>query len=315
MLDEADQRLAPDDEALLHDLLRHTFGSKVEVVSYRIGNRRLDYYVLLATLRHPRLEVVIKLAGPDAPFVYPFDRTAMLQRVVAAHTSLTMPEIIAIDMSYAAWPWRYLINTYIAGEEWAAVRPRLRAAELEPAYVQIGNAVAQLHGIALPAFGELMGHGEVEPAANLVAALETRARHAIRDPRLSELFLNVLAQRTKLFADVANPCLCHDDLHHYNILFRHEQGRWQLATILDFDKAWAGPAETDLARLELWQGMTGPGFWPAYQMVRAVSSSYADRRPIYQLLWCLEYAVASPQHNADTQNVCAQLGIPPVHFT
>lgn len=315
MIDEADKRLAADDEALLHDLLRHTFGSKVELVSYRIGNRRDDYYVLLATLRNPWLEVVIKLAGPGAPFVYPLGRTAMLHRLVAAHTSLATPEIIAVDVSYAAWPWRYLITTYLAGEEWAAVRTALTATELESAYGQIGNAVAQLHNITFPAFGELLSDGTVQPVASLVTALATRARQTIHDPRLSELFLNVLAQRAELFADVATPCLCHDDLHQYNILFRREQGRWKLATILDFDKAWAGHAESDLARLELWQGMTGPGFWSAYQTSRAVSSTYAERRPIYQLLWCLEYAVASPQHNADTQNVCAHLGIPPVHFT
>jgi hypothetical protein len=36
-----------------------------------------------------------------------------------------------------------------------------------------------------------------------------------------------------------------------------EQGR--LATIQDFEKAWAGHSETDLARLEFWRGMTSVG--------------------------------------------------------
>lgn len=314
MIAETDNRLAAEDEALLRDLLRHVFGSRVELAAYRIGNRRYDYAVLLATLHHPQLEVVIKLAGPEAPFVYPFDRTAMLHRLVAANTSITMPKIIAVDVSYAAWPWRYLIKTHIVGDEWATIRHTLSADELQSAYTQLGNAFAQLHCIPFPAFGELLADGTVQVAASPLAALETRARQAIREPELRELFLRILADRAELFAAVATPCLCHDDLHHHNILFRPHQGRWQLATILDFDKAWAGHGESDLARLELWQGMTEPGFWPAYQAVRPVPPSYADRQPIYQLLWCLEYAVPSPQHHADTQNVCAQLGIAPVRF-
>ncbi len=314
MIAEADNRLTADDEATLRDLLRHIFGSRVKLAAYRIGNRRSDYAVLLATLHHPQLEVVIKLAGPETPFVYPFDRTARLHHLVAAETTITMPDILAVDVSYAAWPWRYLIKTRIAGDEWATVRHTLPANELHSAYAQLGTAVAQLHSIKFPDFGELMADGVVQPSANLLQALETQARQAICEPEFRELFLRILAERADLFADVTTPCLCHDDLHHHNILFHQHQGRWKLATILDFDKAWAGHWESDLARLELWQGMTGPGFWSAYQAVRAVSPSYAGRRPIYQLLWSLEYAVPSPQHHADTEKVCAQLGIAPVRF-
>jgi aminoglycoside phosphotransferase (APT) family kinase protein len=287
----------------------------VELVAYRVGNRRHDYYVLLATLRHPQLEVVIKLAGPDAPFVDPFERTARLHQLVAAQTNLTVPEIIAVDKSYAHCPWRYLIKTQIAGEELAAVRTTIGAAELESAHGQIGNAVAQLHSITFPAFGELQADGTVLAAASAAAALAARAQQTIPDPRQRELFLNLLAHRAELFGDITTPGFCHDDLHHHNILFQHDQGQWRLAAILDFDKTWAGHPESDLARLELWQGMTSAAFWHAYQAVHDVSSRYTQRRPLYQLLWCLEYAVASPQHNTDTRHVCAQLGIPPIRFT
>jgi Ser/Thr protein kinase RdoA (MazF antagonist) len=51
-----------------------------------------------------------------------------------------------------------------------------------------------------------------------------------------------------------------DDLHGHNILFQYDLGKWRLATILDFDKAWAGHAESDLARLEIWKGMASEAF-------------------------------------------------------
>jgi len=45
-----------------------------------------------------------------------------------------------------------------------------------------------------------------------------------------------------------------------------------------------------------------------------VARGYEGRRPLYQLLWCLEYADASAQHAADTVRVCAELGIAPITF-
>ncbi len=61
--------------------------------------------------------------------------------------------------------------------------------------------------------------------------------------------------------------------------------------------------------------MVGLGFWDGYGAHGAVSDGYASRRPIYQLLWCLEYARDTPEHLADTRRVCDELGVPaPTHF-
>jgi Ser/Thr protein kinase RdoA (MazF antagonist) len=294
-------------------LLQHTFGSACEPAEMRVGNRRHDYLVLLARLRHPDLEVAIKLAGPEAPYVYPFDRTAMLHRLVAARTSIPMPDILAVDVSYERWPWRVLIKTYIPGEPWYAVHPRLAADELRAAYEQIGRAAAEIHSIGFPHFGELRADGRVDGNATVfLPVLAARARQIIRSARLSDLFVSLLEERGELFADVGTPGLCHEDLHGYNILFRAQEGQCRLATILDFDKGWAGHPETDLARLELWTGMVGDGFWPAYRAVRPVADGYAERRPIYQLLWCLEYAQNTPRHLADTAHLCQELGLPAI---
>jgi len=50
----------------LHALLQETFGSRVEIVDMQIGNQRHDYLVLLIELASTDLQVVVKLAGPDA---------------------------------------------------------------------------------------------------------------------------------------------------------------------------------------------------------------------------------------------------------
>ena len=46
--------------------LKQSFGTNVELVNQKIANQSHDYLVLIAQLHHPSIDVVIKLAGPDA---------------------------------------------------------------------------------------------------------------------------------------------------------------------------------------------------------------------------------------------------------
>lgn len=294
----------------LLQLLQQTFGPTVELARYQIGKREHDYLVLLIELRRPSLDVVIKLAGPEAPLACPFERTAMLHRLVARCTDIPMPEVLAVDVSYKTWPWRYSIKTHIPGQEWAVVRGLMTETERSDAYQQIGQAVARLHTIEFPAFGQLRVDGSVEPAEPYLAALTAHARAIIKHAHLRDLFFSVLEAHQGLFCDVRGASLCHQDLHQHNILFQYRQGRWHLATILDFDKAWAGHHETDLARLEFWRGMTTNQFWEAYRAIHPVEPIYEQRRPIYQFLWCLETAWPTAEHLADTQSLCVELGLP-----
>jgi endonuclease/exonuclease/phosphatase family metal-dependent hydrolase len=104
--------------------------------------------------------------------------------------------------------------------------------------------------------------------------------------------------------------LCHDDLHHNNVLFRPDGGDWRLAAVLDWDKAWAGSAESEVARMAFWDDMTGPGFWEVYRASVFPSEAAAERALIYQLLWCLEYDDGSQRHVADTARLRRRLAIP-----
>lgn len=56
--------------------------------------------------------------------------------------------------------------------------------------------------------------------------------------------------------------------------------------------------------------MMGDGFWDSYNKRLSTDELYFQRRPIYQLLWCLDYAVNTPQHLADTLRLCEQLNLP-----
>lgn len=99
----------------------------------------------------------------------------------------------------------------------------------------------------------------------------------------------MLTRDGALFSSQNSATLCHDDLHHGNVLFRESANGWRLVALLDWDKAWAGPAESDVARMAFWDEMTGPGFWEVYPASHDIDGDAAHRTLIYQLLWCLEY--------------------------
>ena len=299
-------------EDQLPELILEHFGSKAELVDYKIANQHHDYIVLLAELCCPKIKVVIKLAGPQAPISCPFDRTATLHKLVDSRTTIRMPEVLAVDVTYNKWPWRYFIKSYLPGYEWVKVRSQMNRDELSDAYQQIGNAVAQLHTIRFPSFGELGVDGNTGEGKSYLTALIERANKTIKTPHLNNLFLSVVNKNKLLFTEIDTASLCHEDLHQHNILFQYQKGKWQLATILDFDKAWAGFHETDLSRLDLWRGMMDKAFWEGYEPICEVDVLYKQRRPIYQLLWCFEYAQPTSRHIADTQHICTELGLSPV---
>lgn len=300
-----------DDLRLVEPLLQATIGAQTRMVSYEIAKQQADYCVLLARLSHPKMEVVIKLAEPETRMASEFDRSASIYQLVRRHTHIPVPEPLAVDVSRQEWPWRFLILTCEPGTEWAIVRHQMDGKALKTAYRQLGEAIGQLHQIAFPKFGEIDASGQVLiPDLSCLAALRRRRFKLIQRPRLQDFFLAALERRSALFERVTQSRLCHEDLHGHNILFSRGSRGWQLAAILDFDKSWAGHVETDLARLEIWRGMTSPDFWAAYQELQTLEDGYTDRRPVYQLLWCLEYACPTQEHLADTQRVCQELGLP-----
>jgi len=303
------------DDALLAALLRATLGSSSALVNYHVARRRDDYAVVVATLASPARTVVVKLAGPRASLACPFDRTAAIVNVVRSRTPVPTFDVLAADVSYRDWPWRYMVTTHLPGTVWAEVGAPLTADGHQQAQRDLGQAVAHLHRLVFPACGEIDAEGGVQVGASLLEALGQRAERRVVDPRHVALFASVLRDRASLFDHAPEPALCHEDLNPSNILLRWEDDAWHLAAILDFDSAWAGDPESDLARLDLWRGLMSEGFRAAYAAIQPINPGYTERRPVYQLLWCLEYASSSPQHRADTAGVCAELDIPPLTFS
>lgn len=302
------------DESTLTQLLRGVLGQARNLVSYRFLRKATDYAVVAAALTDPAQAVVIKLAGPQAVLAPDFARSATIAQVVRSCSGVQTFEVLAVDTSARRWPWQYLVTTWCPGQLWSAVRPRKKNGEARALYISLGAAIGQMHTIGFSTCGEITSDGRVLAGTSYAAALRRRAQRRIANPAHVALFLSVLQEHHALFESLPAGVLCHEDLNPGNLLVQELPAGPPALWVLDFDSAWAGCAESDLARLEFWRGMMGEGFWEAYRTFAPLSDSYSQRRPIFQLLWCLEYARPTVKHLRDTASVCEALRLPPVTF-
>ncbi len=255
-----------------------------------------------------------------------FAREAAIQQRVARETAIPICAVLAVDDSCQRFPWRYLMMAHAPGMAWRDGLKRMSPHARHDIFRQLGEATAALHSLRYPQFGEVE---ETSPPADLtprpplpqergsIEALEARARRRIANPAHADLFAAVLQAHASDFANLAEPRLTHEDLNPNNLLLvpgDEPDDDWRLAAVLDFGSAWAGCPESDIARLELWRDMMDDGFTKGYTASAPITADYPKRRPIYQLLWCLEYARPTAQHHTDTARVCATLNILPVTF-
>src|SRR5258708_6058339 len=116
------------DIALLAQLLRSIPGYLRDIAGYRFLRDEEDYAVIVVRLTNPSQEIIIKLAGPRAVLASDFERSTAIVQAVRSRTAISTLEVLAVDVSYQHWPWRYLVTTAIPGRHWSEVHPEERKA-------------------------------------------------------------------------------------------------------------------------------------------------------------------------------------------
>ncbi|MBV9581380.1 MAG: aminoglycoside phosphotransferase family protein [Chloroflexi bacterium] len=305
----------PTEDAVI-GVVRHALRRQLRARVTAWYVRQDNYVVAAVACQSPTAQLIVKLEVPGQRPNRHLDVMATIARLVRRHTTAPTFDVVAVDVSRRDWPWEYLIVTHLPGITWQSLYPTLQTPERASAQRQIGRSAAALHALRFDAFGELDPAGSVANGTAVVAALQQRALRRISTPRYRHVMLEVLETRSGMFGDESAATLCHEDLNPNNLVFELHDGQPVLSGILDFESAWASTGESDLARLELWWFTRGTAIRDGYTELGAISDSYPTRRPVLQLLWCLEYADVHPtvEHEAVTNAVCAELGIPPVRF-
>jgi len=298
------------------EVVRHVVGAQAAVRVNRWHVRRKNYVVASVQTQQPALQLIVKLEVPGERPNRHLDAMAAIARLVRSQTSVPTFDVVAVDTTRQQWPWEFLVVTELAGLTWMELYPRLQSAGRAAAQRQIGRAAGQLHSLRFESFGQIGPDGLVIDGTAVLPALRRRAQQRLTKPRHLAFMLDTLETHRDLLAGVLTPTLCHEDLNPNNLVFNIRDGQPELVGILDFESAWASTGESDLARLELWWMMAGTAIRQGYSEVADVATEYLMRRPLLQLLWCLEYAEqhASVEHQALTNGVCTELGLSEIHL-
>jgi aminoglycoside phosphotransferase (APT) family kinase protein len=292
---------------LAHLAVRDALGPAAAVEAVRTLQAGPDGVVLRLSVRGSPEGLVLKLARPEQRAATDLERTAAVM-TRARLAGVPTAAVLAADADGRLGGWQHLLQEHVPGRVWREVRPLLADAQLRSAHEQIAAALLALRSVRPGGYGELDRHGGaigVPPAV----ALRQRMRLRVRRPAARRLAEQLLERYDSLLDEASEPVLCHDDLHHQNLVFRAAAGECRLVGVLDWDKAWAGPADSDLARLAFWDDMTGPGFWSVYRAAVPAVDGEDERLLVHQLLWCLEYDVPSERHRADTAALVRRLGL------
>lgn len=277
-------------------------------IDVAVLTHRPDYWVLRCISESSRQSVVLKLAGPDCPYPASFALTAAVTDR-ARLAGVPVSKVLEFVDSYRDGPWRYLVQEFVGGHEWRHLRRTLSVRDAASADEQLAEVVVALHSVRFDAFGPLGSDALPTSSLDLFTALEQRAMANIADERKAAAFASLLRRESQLFTTGQRASLCHDDLHHRNIIIERAGVGVRLRAVLDWDKAWSGPLESDLARMALWDDMTSSRFWSSYRARRPQADGEEERRLIYQLLWCFEYDAPTPRHRRDTARLARRLGV------
>ncbi|VTR76156.1 phosphotransferase family protein [Cellulomonas hominis] len=273
-----------DPLSLLADLLGA--GARVEADVSGDGGARTWHVV------RPRDgDLVVKTAPVGAPGLDLARSSAALQAARAA--GVPVPALLAAG---ARDGWQYQVCERVGGRRWSDVAPTLGPPGRARVLTALTDVLARLRTVRYPAFGNL--GPQDAPASTELDALRARSlARTAPGPRRTAVE-RLLDRHGHLFDGAAPAVLVHGDLHHANVLVRPAAAGWELAAMLDWDSAWAGPADADTARAALWDDMPGTPVAPG------------PRAAVQQLLWCLEYPAETERHRSDTARLAALLGVP-----
>lgn len=257
-------------------------GTPVEVMPYAGGITNANYKV---TLIHGRSLLLRLYRWPHAEPDLERGRKEAFIHELLLRIGVPVPEIQGVSTE----------GDCVAMEWIEGVRLRDVAGtpdeDLSRAWAEAGEALRRAHG--LRPFG---GAGVItgtrldpfeKPWAEFHADLIRRHARTLRtleridDRQLARIDAAALAA-SRTLADDRPVGLLHNDAHGSNVLVRKDDHRWKLAAWIDWEYAWMGDPEWDIARFEVFTraqvGAVNDAFWAGYGSVPD-----ARKFPFYEL--------------------------------
>lgn len=310
----------PEEESVLQQLVQKHFpGQPLQEAKLLAGGLFNTTYLVVVGERSPR-KLVLRLGPVNRHLLLDFERNLMpaeqciyricAQRGIPASNMLvcdTSRDIIDRDYSFV----EYIPSLPLSDE-------RVPACDRPAAYRRTGEIAAQFHAVTGERFGRvseiLAGGGSDSWFAFLTDEARRNGHKAVEggvlgDEDVKDL-LQLLERHRDLLSQVETPRLVHADLWVGNVLMAEKPGGWQVAAVIDVDRAVWGDPDFEFAC----DWMTGEDFFAGYRAVSGDDDLHAPervrKRRLYQLLFLLAdaYILKNQYNNPEGfQNTRTQL--------
>jgi aminoglycoside phosphotransferase (APT) family kinase protein len=277
----------------LESIIRHYHDVSGDISLRRIvtGKFNTSYFVNAGNE-----QLVLRIAPPrDSVFVF-YERDMMRQEpdiheLVLSQTTVPVPRILTYDDSHVLIDRDFLIMERLPG----LPLTEARGVPYDSVLRQMGEYLAQVHGLTADRYGYLGAHQPMEPQSTWVEAFEIMWNNMIDDivgvgyydARESNMMRALLEQYIAMFDRPVPSSLLHMDVWHQNILVDR---KGNVTGLLDWDRALWGDPEIEFAVLD-YCGISEPAFWEGYGQKRDISDPARIRQIFYLLYELQKYIV------------------------
>ncbi len=249
-------------------------------------------------------DLVLRIAPPrNAVFLF-YERDMMRQEpqihtLLREKTSVPVAQIFAFDDTLSLIDRDYMLMERLPG----APLTDMPGADFNAVLRQIGQYLAQTHGLTAETYGYLGAHHPMDPRTTWVEAFETMWNRLIDDivsvghysDGESRTFRTLLDRHLPLFDRPIPSSLLHMDIWHQNILVDPDG---TVTGLIDWDRGLWGDPEIEFAVLD-YCGISEPAFWEGYGKTRDLSPEARVRQVFYLLYELQKYIVIRQGRNHD----------------
>jgi aminoglycoside phosphotransferase (APT) family kinase protein len=197
--------------------------------------------------------------------------------------AVPVPELIDADITGRRFGTTYLLYRYIPGETFREVRGAGDTQDIEDAAYTIGSCLSRLGSLDLSG---LAGDGPLPHFRLGLDDLDSAVLHerlGVSDMRLLE---QMHSEWLHVLREIANAeSLTHGDFNHRNVILKKTAGNWEVAGILDWERAGIGCSLSDAARFMCYERPDSKYWERAF--VAGLSTGIADLPANWSDLSCV----------------------------
>jgi len=281
--------------AEIKKVISNLFGNDTKIIDCSLMKGGVFNTTYLVKTDSEKNGIVLRVAPVNRHLLFDFERSMMsaepLYYKLLQENNIPTSDVICYDSTYRIIDRQYIIFKYIRSIPMNDISVPLNVKPV--LYQRLGEIIAKLHNIKGGKFGWKRPNNELEQYDSWGAFLLRFAREiadrASNFGIFSDLelkrFINVFTD-TAVFDQIKQDSMVHADLWEGNVLVSENDGEWDVAALIDIDKAIFGDKDLEFAS----PTMLNERFLSGYGTRAEETSNSIFRRNAYRLLESFMYA-------------------------